>query len=253
MTNQTVAVIGSSWGDEGKGKIVDYLAEQADIVVRFQGGNNAGHTVVIKNKKYKFHLLPSGALQNKTIVIGNGVVLDPAVMFQEIETLKKEGFQPDLVISSTVHIIFPFHNFVDGLQEETKKNYAAGTTKRGIGPTYSDKMLRYGIRAYDLTEPEIFKPKFERLFNMKKREVEAMGVEWPLDFTIERLSNMYLDFGEKMKPYMKDTAYYINEALAVISKLKNTNISFYFIIEEITKNGIYSRNSTSLYMAIEVE
>lgn len=213
MENKTVAVIGSSWGDEGKGKIVDYLAKKADLVVRFQGGNNAGHTVVIENKKYKFHLLPSGALQKKTIVIGNGVVLDPAVMFKEIKTLKEEGFEPDLVISSTTHIIFPFHNYVDGLQEDTKKNYAAGTTKRGIGPTYSDKMLRYGIRVYDLTEPEIFKPKFERLFNMKKKEVEAMGAEWPSEFTIESLSKQYLDFGARMKPFMKDTAYFINEAL----------------------------------------
>jgi adenylosuccinate synthase len=213
MEKQTAAVIGSSWGDEGKGKIVDYLAEKADIVVRFQGGNNAGHTVVIENKKYKFHLLPSGALQKKTIVIGNGVVLDPAVMFKEIETLKKEGFEPDLVISSTTHVIFPFHNFVDGLQEESKKKYAAGTTKRGIGPTYSDKMLRYGIRVFDLTEPEIFKPKFERLFNHKKREVEALGVEWPSEFTIESISEQYLDYGKRIKPYMKDTAYYLNDAL----------------------------------------
>ncbi|MCP4762533.1 MAG: adenylosuccinate synthetase, partial [archaeon] len=130
MPINTIAVIGSSWGDEGKGKIVDFLADKSDIVVRFQGGNNAGHTVVIQNKKYKFHLLPSGALQKKTIVIGNGVVLDPAVMFKELDDLKSQGFVPDLVISSTAHIIFPFHNFIDRLEEDTKYGYASGTTKR---------------------------------------------------------------------------------------------------------------------------
>ncbi|MHA1727667.1 MAG: adenylosuccinate synthase [Promethearchaeota archaeon] len=211
MPIKTVAVIGSSWGDEGKGKITDYLAEKADIVVRFQGGNNAGHTVVINNKKFKFHLLPSGILQNKTIVIGNGVVIDPEVLLKEFNKIKSEGFTPNLIISSTAHVIFPFHKLLDGLEEKNKKGYAAGTTKRGIGPTYSDKAARYGIRIYDITEPDIFRSKFSRLFEIKKKIVRTMGEEWP--FNKEEIEKQYLEYGRILKPYMMDTAYYINNSL----------------------------------------
>lgn len=211
MTINSITVIGSSWGDEGKGKIVDYLADKADLVVRFQGGNNAGHTVVINNEKFKFHLLPSGALQRKTIVIGNGVVVDPEVLLGEIESIKSRGYDPELIISSTAHVIFPFHKYIDGLEEKTKDNYAAGTTKRGIGPTYSDKAARYGLRIYDITEPDVFRLKFPRLFKMKENLVKSMGVEWPFD--AEEIAEQYLEFGKKLKPYMKDTSFYINKAL----------------------------------------
>jgi adenylosuccinate synthase len=208
---QSVTVIGSSWGDEGKGKIVDYLAEKADIVVRFQGGNNAGHTVVIENKKYKFHLLPSGGLQKKIIVIGNGVVIDPKVLLSEIDNLRHEGFDPKLIISSTAHVIFPFHNFLDGIEEENKRDYAAGTTKRGIGPAYSDKASRHGLRVYDITHQKIFEKKFEQLYNNKKIFCEALGKKWPFDK--DEIKEQYLEYGKKLKPYMRDTAYYLNQAL----------------------------------------
>ncbi|MHA1340160.1 MAG: adenylosuccinate synthase [Promethearchaeota archaeon] len=208
----SIVIIGASWGDEGKGKIVDFIAEDVDIVVRFQGGNNAGHTVVVNGKKHKFHIMPSGVLHNKEVVIGNGVVIDPKVLLEEINKLKEEKIQPKLVISSTAHIIFPFHKYIDGLEEKTKKSYAAGTTKRGIGPTYSDKAARFGIRVFDLTDPNILRPKLEKLFNLKKKFVECLGFEFDFDF--EEIFEKYLEYGNELKPYIKDTALYINRAFA---------------------------------------
>ncbi|WP_457558536.1 adenylosuccinate synthase [Candidatus Harpocratesius sp.] len=211
---QTIVITGASWGDEGKGKIVDFLASEADIVARFQGGNNAGHTVVVKGKKYKFHLIPSGAIKNKTIVIGNGVVIDPKVLFEELTMLEKEGFTPNLRISDTAHIIFPFHKLLDGLEEGTKGKYAAGTTKRGIGPTYSDKAARYGLRVFDLLDKEIFLPKFNRLYKLKLKQYQTFTNSselWPLDK--EEIIKEYLTFGKKMKPYVVSSAYYLNTAL----------------------------------------
>jgi adenylosuccinate synthase len=208
---QTIAIIGSSWGDEGKGKLVDFLSESADIVVRFQGGNNAGHSVVIDNKRYSFHLLPSGVLQNKIIIIGNGVVIDPAVLLSELERIQAEGFDPKLIVSSTAHIIFPFHNYIDELEEKHKACHAAGTTKRGIGPCYSDKAARYGIRVFDISHPEIFKPKWDKFVEIKKKIVEAYGGNWSFDD--DAMFNQYVRFGEKLKPFMKDTSFFINDAL----------------------------------------
>ncbi|QEE17087.1 adenylosuccinate synthase [Promethearchaeum syntrophicum] len=211
---QTLVVTGASWGDEGKGKIVDLLASNADYVVRFQGGNNAGHTVVVKGKKYKFHLLPSGGLQNKTIVIGNGLVIDPKVLLKELDTLKKEGFTPDLKISESAHVIFPFHNLIDGMEEEKKGHYAAGTTKRGIGPTYCDKMARFGIRVYDLLDEKIFKPKFDRIFDLKRNMYKILknsDEEWNLDK--DEIFNQYLEFGNKIREYVINTAFYLNNAI----------------------------------------
>jgi adenylosuccinate synthase len=208
---QTVAVIGSSWGDEGKGKLVDFLSKTADIVVRFQGGNNAGHTVVINGKKHSFHLLPSGVLQNKTVVISNGVVIDPAVLFEELGKIQSEGYEPELIVSSTAHIIFPFHNYIDELQEKHKDCHAAGTTKRGIGPSYSDKAARYGIRVFDLVHPEYFKEKWEKMVELKKKMIIALGGDWC--FKTDEIFEQYVEFGKKLKPYMKDTAYFLNEAI----------------------------------------
>ncbi|MBN2154668.1 MAG: adenylosuccinate synthase [Candidatus Lokiarchaeota archaeon] len=208
---QTVAVIGSSWGDEGKGKLVDFLSKTADIVVRFQGGNNAGHTVVINNKKHSFHLLPSGVLQNKTVVISNGVVIDPEVLFTELDHIQSEGYKPELIVSSTAHIIFPFHNYIDELEEKHKDYHAAGTTKRGIGPSYSDKAARYGIRVFDLVHPEFFKAKWDNLIDIKKKMIIALGGNWC--YNAEEIFNQYVEFGRKLKPYMRDTAYFLNESL----------------------------------------
>ena len=211
MKGKTLIVTGASWGDEGKGKLVDFLAKTADIVVRFQGGNNAGHTVVINNKKFKFHLLPSGILQNKTIVIGNGVVIDPKVLLSEIEATEKEGFEVDLKISSTAHVIFPFHCLLDGIEEKNKGDYAAGTTKRGIGPTYSDKAARFGIRIWDLLTPERFKEKFRKLYALKKQIFESYGSTWDLD--PDQIEQEYLEYGQRLKDYCIDTAFYLNQAL----------------------------------------
>ena len=211
MQHRTFVVSGSAWGDEGKGKIVDFLSEKADIVVRYQGGNNAGHTVVVNGKKYKFHLLPSGIIQNKTIVIANGVVIDPEVLLTELEQIKSAGFTPDLKISSTAHVIFPFHKFLDGIEEKCKNEYAAGTTGRGIGPTYSDKAARFGIRIWDLLHPDIFKPKFDRLYSNKKQLYETYCDTWDLD--PETLFNQYVEYGKSIKPFVIDTAYYLNQQI----------------------------------------
>jgi adenylosuccinate synthase len=211
---QSMVIAGASWGDEGKGKLVDVLASEADIVVRFQGGNNAGHTVVAKGVKYKFHLMPSGVIQGKTVLIGNGVVVDPVVLLEEIQKLKDVGIEPKIKIADTVHIIFPFHKLVDGMEEKSKGKYAAGTTGRGIGPTYSDKMARFGIRMFDLLHPEILRPKLERLFNMKKAFFLAVSPNpnsWELE--LEKIFTEYVHFGELLRDYVVHGSFFLNQAL----------------------------------------
>ncbi|MBY9021587.1 MAG: adenylosuccinate synthase [Candidatus Lokiarchaeota archaeon] len=207
----TIAVCGLSWGDEGKGKITDYLAQKSDIVVRYNGGNNAGHTIVADGIKYKFKLIPSGAPLEKEVVIGNGCVIDPKVLLEEIDNLIKLNKKVNLKISSTAHVIFPFHIALDGLEEKTKGKYSAGTTKRGIGPTYSDKAGRWGIRIFDLIHPEILKPKLEQIFKIKKNLIKVYDPDWDYDF--DAMYEEYKTFGEKIKSYVIDTAYYLNKAI----------------------------------------
>ncbi len=153
-----VIVIGTQWGDEGKGKIVDYLAEQADYVVRSQGGSNAGHTVVVEGKAYKLRLLPSGILyKEKVCVLGNGVVIDPKVFLEEIDGMKAHGTDMSMLkISNRAHVILPYHRLLDGLQEEARGDLKIGTTKNGIGPCYMDKSAREGIRMVDLMDEDVF-------------------------------------------------------------------------------------------------
>jgi adenylosuccinate synthase len=177
----SLGVIGLSWGDEGKGKFVDYIAQKADIVVRYNGGNNAGHTIVADGIKYKFKLMPSGAPLEKECVIANGCVVDPKVLLDEIENLKNLNKPINLKLSSTAHVIFPFHRILDGLEEKTKGAYAAGTTKRGIGPTYSDKAARWGLRIFDLINPDILKPKLEKLFKVKKELINVYDPSWDVN------------------------------------------------------------------------
>ncbi|MGZ3538495.1 MAG: adenylosuccinate synthetase, partial [Thermodesulfobacteriota bacterium] len=157
-----VVIVGAQWGDEGKGKIVDLLTQYADLVVRFQGGNNAGHTIVLKGEKFVVHLIPSGILYaDKKCIIGNGVVLDPAVLIQEIDEIKKRGYFRDdsqLMISEETHLILPYHRRVDVAREKTFK---IGTTGRGIGPAYEDKVARCGIRVVDLIDEKVFREKLE--------------------------------------------------------------------------------------------
>ena len=158
-------VLGAQWGDEGKGKMTDYLAESADVVVRFQGGNNAGHTVVVGEKEYKLHLIPSGILyEDKLNVIGNGVVVDPEALFTEMDYLKGlgENITPErLIISDRAQVIMPYHKVLDALKEEARGKNDIGTTKKGIGPCYTDKVERCGIRVCDLIKPEVLKEKLE--------------------------------------------------------------------------------------------
>ncbi len=206
-----LSIIGLSWGDEGKGKFVDYFSQKADIVVRYQGGNNAGHTVVSNGRKYKFHLIPSGAVLEKEIVIANGVVIDPRVLLEEVKELKEAGKSVNLKISSTAHVIFPFHKILDGLEEESKGDLAAGTTKQGIGPTYSDKAARWGIRVYDLINPEIMKSKLLKLIPIKEREIQCFNSNYMID--LESIYKEYKEYGEKLKPYVIDTAAYLNKRI----------------------------------------
>ncbi|NVM52150.1 MAG: adenylosuccinate synthase [Candidatus Helarchaeota archaeon] len=205
-----VVIIGAQWGDEGKGKITDYYASKADLVVRFQGGNNAGHTVVVDDKIFKFHLLPSGSIQGKEIIIGNGVVIDPSVLLKELAELEKHKIKPQLKISKAAHVILPFHRLWDEVEERLKEKEAAGTTKRGIGPVYTDKIGRYGVRVGDLLHKEILEKKLELMLKIKNDIFELFG-ERP--FNKDVLLKEYLEYGQQLKKYITDTVLYLNQAL----------------------------------------
>ena len=203
----TSMVIGTQWGDEGKGKIVDYLAEQADVVVRSQGGNNAGHTVVVDDKAVALRLLPSGILyDNKVNVIGTGVVIDPKVLLGEIANLEKEGKSAkSLQISDRAHVILPYHNRLDEAEELSKGDAKIGTTKNGIGPCYADKVNRVGIRICDLMDEEVFKEKLAYNVAIKnKMFTQVYGVD-PVDY--DEILKDYLGYAEQLRPYVTDTNY----------------------------------------------
>ncbi|QJW48262.1 adenylosuccinate synthase [bacterium BFN5] len=208
-----VVVIGTQWGDEGKGKIVDYLAEKADVVVRYQGGNNAGHTVIVGGNEFKLHLLPSGILyQGKTCVIGNGVVIDPAVLITEIENMIAKGVDPSgLRISNRAHVIMPYHRLLDAVEEDYRGDFKIGTTKRGIGPCYMDKNARSGIRMVDLLDEEEFSAKLERNLEAKNHLLKAVYNEEGFDF--EAVKAEYLGYAEKLRPYVTDTSAVLHEAI----------------------------------------
>ena len=207
--NNNVAIFGLSWGDEGKGKFVDYFAQRADIVVRYNGGNNAGHTINADGIKYKFKIMPSGAPLEKECIIANGCVVDPKVLLEEIDDLKKLNKKINLKLSSTAHVIFPFHRTLDALEEVMKGKYSAGTTKRGIGPTYSDKASRWGLRIFDLINPEIMRPKLDKLLSIKKKLIKVYDPDW--NDNLESIFEEYKSYGELLKPYVIDTAYYLNK------------------------------------------
>ncbi len=207
--NNNVAIFGLSWGDEGKGKFVDYFAQRADIVVRYNGGNNAGHTINADGIKYKFKIMPSGAALEKECIIANGCVVDPKVLLEEIDDLKKLNKKINLKLSSTAHVIFPFHRTLDALEEVMKGKYSAGTTKRGIGPTYSDKASRWGLRIFDLINPEIMRPKLDKLLSIKKKLIKVYDPDW--NDNLESIFEEYKSYGELLKPYVIDTAYYLNK------------------------------------------
>ena len=199
-----VIVVGTQWGDEGKGKVVDLLSESADFVVRFQGGNNAGHTLVVENKKFILHLIPSGILhRNKTCCIGNGVVLDPSVLLDEIEKLRSHQVQVDpnnLVISGQAHVIMTYHREVDNARELRKGKGKIGTTGRGIGPCYEDKASRAGIRIHELVNPKLFTEKLKANLEEKNFYLEKFLGAKPLDYN--QISDEYLAYGEQLRPYV---------------------------------------------------
>jgi len=204
-------VIGTQWGDEGKGKIVDYLSKDMEYVVRFQGGNNAGHTIKIKEETYKLHIIPSGVLQGKTGVIGNGCVIDPEVLVQELQELTSRGIKPKLLISDRAHVIMPYHKLLDGAEEHILGNKKIGTTKRGIGPCYSDKIARYGIRMTDLLTKERLKEKLSRILPIKQRQLNAFDLHETLDE--KKICDTYHAFGKKLQPYIMETHVILQHAI----------------------------------------
>ncbi|GIO63272.1 MULTISPECIES: adenylosuccinate synthase [Paenibacillus] len=208
----TVVVVGTQWGDEGKGKITDYLAESADVVARYQGGNNAGHTILIDGKKYKLSLIPSGVFySDKICVIGNGMVINPAALLEEIQYIHDNGFTTNnLRISDRAHVIMPYHMVLDGLEEDRKGPNKIGTTRKGIGPCYMDKAARNGIRISDLMDPEEFELKLRHLMKEKNQVIEMYGGE-PLD--VEEVLKQYLDYAEQIRKYVTDTSVVLNDAI----------------------------------------
>ena len=201
-------VLGAQWGDEGKGKMTDYLAEDANVVVRFQGGNNAGHTVVVGDKEYKLHLIPSGILyEDKLNVIGNGVVVDPKALFEEIDYLEGVGVKvtPEkLIISDRAQLIMPYHKILDRLKEKARGKNDIGTTGKGIGPCYTDKFERCGIRVCDLMHEEVFTEKLKENIEMKNAYItKVLGGE-ALNF--DEILKEYLEFGKKLRPFVQDTS-----------------------------------------------
>jgi len=209
-----IVIVGTQWGDEGKGKIVDLLAERADFVVRFQGGNNAGHTMVVNGEQFISHLVPSGILQGKTCFIGNGVVVDPEVLLSEIETLKNKGISispENLMISERAHVIMPYHQQVDHAREKMKGDQKIGTTGRGIGPAYEDKATRRGIRFVDLLDWSSFEEKVRSILDEKnfylKHYMNSETVE------PEAVIESYKEYAEKLAPYVTNISIIIDEAI----------------------------------------
>ena len=204
-SSKITAIVGAQWGDEGKGKITDFFAGEADYVVRFHGGNNAGHTVIVNGETYKLHLIPSGVLyDHPTSIIGNGVVIDPAALIKEIKYLQAKGVDPKLKVSDRAHIILPYHIEMDIALTQYQGNLAAGSTKRGIAPVYGDKMYRHGIRMIDLLEPEVFKEKLEKAFNFNLTIIKAFGHSSNLNK--DKIYNDYVKFGEFLAPYISDVS-----------------------------------------------
>ena len=210
-----LAVIGTQWGVEGKGKIVDILARDADVVVRFQGGSNAGHTVVTQRGTFVFHLMPSGILYRGTLcVIGNGVVIDPAALIEELDHLQGKGVRigKNFAVSERAHLILPYHKAIEKANEQSKGSRRIGTTGRGIGPSYADKMARIGIRVGDLLNPALFR---------RKLQENLVEINWFLErlykveaFELEKVFQQYMAHAERLKDYIADTSVLVNKAIA---------------------------------------
>ncbi|MBQ1808045.1 MAG: adenylosuccinate synthase, partial [Selenomonas sp.] len=209
----TVVVTGTQWGDEGKGKIVDYLAQQADTVVRFQGGSNAGHTVVVDGEAYKLRLMPSGILfKGSHCVVGNGVAFDPMVMLEEMDGLAERGIDlSGIRISNRAHVVLPYHRLMDGIGDEARGDNKIGTTKRGIGPCYMDRDNRIGIRVCDMMDEEEFAKRLKENLEIKNKELKLLYDHEPLSY--DEILKEYMGYAERLRPYVCDTIALLNEEI----------------------------------------
>ncbi|MBT9163848.1 MAG: Adenylosuccinate synthetase [Chloroflexi bacterium] len=208
-----IAIIGGQWGDEGKGKIVDLLAEKADIVARFSGGNNAGHTVINEFGEFKLHMIPSGVFHSHVdCLIGNGVVINPRVLINEIETLQERGIDVSrLFISDRAHLVMPYHILLDALEEDARGNNAIGTTRLGIGPAYTDKVSRLGIRFGDLLNKDLFRRRLGAILNHKNAIITRVFGASPLSF--DEVYQEYCRHSDRLLPFIRETSLMVNEAL----------------------------------------
>ena len=204
--SKITAIVGAQWGDEGKGKITDFFAGESDYVVRFHGGNNAGHTIIVDGVTFKLHLIPSGIVYGTPIsIIGNGVVVDPKALLDEITYVNEKGINPKLMVSDRAHVIMPYHIALDGALSSHQGALAAGSTNRGIAPVYADKMFRNGIRMIDLLEPGVFREKLEKGYAFAVGiMVKALGQTF--NESIDEIFDTYTQYGEKLKMYIQDTS-----------------------------------------------
>ena len=204
--SKITAVVGAQWGDEGKGKITDFFACDSHYVVRFHGGNNAGHTVIVNGNTFKLHLIPSGIIYGEPMsIIGNGVVVDPKALLDEIAYVKEKGIDPKLMVSDRAHVIMPYHITLDSALSGHQGDLAAGSTNRGIAPVYADKMFRNGIRMIDLLEPQVFQEKLEKGYTFAKGLIEK-SLEQSLDITVNEIFDTYVAYGKALAPYICDTS-----------------------------------------------
>jgi adenylosuccinate synthase len=214
-----VVVVGTQWGDEGKGKITDFLAEEADVIVRFQGGNNAGHTIKFDNKKFALHLIPSGIFREEALnILANGMVINPKAALEELNMLKEGGITKyNLAISDRAHVVLPYHIVLDGLFEELKEDSKkVGTTKKGIGPTYTDKYSRIGIRMCDFIDEESFREKLEDNLNYYNKLFTLFGKE---NMDVEVIFNEYKEYAKMLKPFVTDTSLLLNKKIEEDKKI----------------------------------
>ena len=208
-----VIVIGAQWGDEGKGKVTDYFAARADYIVRFQGGNNAGHTIILDDKTVKLHLIPSGILHKDCkLVIGSGVVVDPRVLIKELNMLKKEGLSTNLLISDKAHLIMPYHVDIDYHLTNFQNKLAAGSTRSGIAPVYADKLYRHGLRITDLLNKELFEMRLKKSFTFNRLLVENVFNK-KFEHTFENIMEEFLSYGETLSPYVANITEELSTAL----------------------------------------
>ena len=200
--NNISVIIGAQWGDEGKGKVTDFFSAKSDYIVRFQGGNNAGHTIILDEKTLKLHLIPSGVLHPKgKLVIGSGVVIDPSVLINELDLLKKEGLKVNLLVSDRAHLIMPYHIDIDHHLTDLQNDLAAGSTRSGIAPVYADKMYRHGLRVADLLNKDVFAKRLKKSFTFNKKLVENV-FDKKFDYSYDSILKQYLEYIEVIKPYV---------------------------------------------------